>query len=1106
MGSVRLAVIACALLNAGTLLAQEAHYASIVGNVVDSSGAVVPGAAVTVTNVATGVAIPLKTNNEGLYAALNLNPGTYRVEVTANGFKSFVRENMQLAGGQQARVDAKLEVGSVTEKIEVTAASPQINTENATTTAAPITFYQTVTLPNLAGTMFVDPYNQLLTGYADLNNAAFSVGGAVSKQNAEIQDGMRVSGQGGRGFVRPTVESVSELIVTTSNPSALYNEPAAIETVLKSGSNAYHGSLFYEHGNKAFNANNYFTHKKAPFILQQEGGSIGGPIQKNKTFFFFGYGGMYTSSVNPFMGTFPTAQMKTGDFSQLIDPVFLKQSNYSNPIVITDPLTGQPFSNNVIPANRISPIASKIAAVYPDPNFDNGTGFINNDLQGSRSLNKEYNFDVRVDHYFSPTQHLYGRLTYMNDPGARDTVYFPVSEGFWGNWFIVQGRALTLHYTSNVGSNLTNDVMFGYFRDHEPGGGGFFNSTTTAWNQKLGISGVSSQFDQGFPLLTFTQSGMTQPANFGPQNPVNVLYNIQDNVTWVRGRHSIRTGFEFLRNSNGSDIVWTHSFSCVYGCINFSGRWTGFDFADLMLGLPFSSSLQIPAPPDSTLRNQWGAYIQDDYKATPKLNVSFGLRYNYFPIVRSAHDYEAVFDPAKNQLVVPSQKALSEIPAGLTLPIPVVTASQAGYPSSLLQANKNDWQPRIGLAYRFMNNSVIRAGWGVYRTPLVSTGNRLVTGPYQITTTFPVAQPGPSGPPVLSLANPYQTAGAVQPPLLNFFAPEKDVKDLLHYDYNLTVEHQFRSTAFSAEYVAKKTILPWAPNLNAVPASLTPYSQSRLPFPALGSITGLANGAHYNYDALRLNASRRFTGGLYFDVTYIWSKTIDDLAGIAAETAGSSEDPFNRARDRGVSYFMPPTRMVINYVWEAPFGKLGGRLSFSHDTGAGRILNTVIKGWVTAGTYNLQSSPPLTPSGSYRNAAGQIYDAPNTNHLSGRPECTGQSFQPTSDQRAQGYVFNPNAFSGLVPQGQYGSCGKSILAFGPNSYSFNQSIFRTFKIPWFVGDEGAKFRFGFLMFNAINHSNGTSPVANLDSPLFGMLTNPKAGNTRSMYLQVRIDF
>jgi TonB dependent receptor len=648
--------------------------------------------------------------------------------------------------------------------------------------------------------------------------------------------------------------------------------------------------------------------------------------------------------------------------------------------------------------------------------------------------------------------------------------------------------------------------MFGYVRDYEPGGGGFFTSTPTAWNQKLGINGVSSQFDQGIPFLSFTQSGMTTPLNFGLDHSLSQTYNIQDNLTWVRGRHSIQTGFELFRNSSGSDIISTNSTTCVYGCINFSGRWTGFDFADLMLGLPFSSSLQIPAQPDSTGRNQWGAYIQDDFKATSKLNVTFGLRYNYFPTVRSAHDYEAIFDPVKNQLIVPSQKALSEIPVGITLPMPVVTASQAGYPSSLLQANKNDWQPRVGLAYRFMNNSVVRAGGGVYRTPLVSTGNRLVTGPYQITENFPNAQPDPNGPPVLSLANPYQIAGTVKPPLLSFFAPDKDVKDLLNYDYNLTVEHQFRSTAFAAEYEGKRTILPWAPNLNAVPASLTPFSQSRLPFPALGSITGLENGAHYNYDALRLNASRRFTGGLYFDATYIWSKTIDDLAGIAAETAGSSENPFNRARDRGVSFFMPPTRMVINYVWEAPFGKLGGRLSFSDHDGAGRMLNTVIKDWVTAGTYNLQSSPPLTPSGSYRNAAGQIYDAPNTNHFSGRPECTGQSFQPTSAQRAQGYIFNPNAFSELVPQGQYGSCGPTLLEFGPNSYGFNQSIFRTFKIPWFTGNEGAKFRFGFLMFNAINHSNGTSPVTNLDSPLFGKLTNPKAGNVRSMYLQGRIDF
>jgi len=308
------------------------------------------------------------------------------------------------------------------------------------------------------------------------------------------------------------------------------------------------------------------------------------------------------------------------------------------------------------------------------------------------------------------------------------------------------------------------------------------------------------------------------------------------------------------------------------------------------------------------------------------------------------------------------------------------------------------------------------------------------------------------------------------------------------------------------EYEGKSAIVPWGPNINAVPPSLTPFSQSRLPFPQLGRVTFLENGAHYWYNGLRLDARHSFAKGLFFEATYVWSKDMDDLGGITGSPAGSSENPFNRNRDAGVNYFDPPQAMSLNYVYEFPFGQPGSRLTFAND-GTGRVINEVIKGWEVAGNYLFDTAAPLTPSGSYRNAAGQIIDAPNVNNTSGRPNCTGQSFAPTSSQVAQGYIFNPSAFSDLVAPGTYGTCGRGILYAAPGTITMNESFYRNFSIPWFIGrDHKATFRVGVQMFNFINHSNVPAPVTSLNSPLFGKDTTNKSGNTRTMSLQGRIDF
>jgi trimeric autotransporter adhesin len=403
-----------------------------------------------------------------------------------------------------------------------------------------------------------------------------------------------------------------------------------------------------------------------------------------------------------------------------------------------------------------------------------------------------------------------------------------------------------------------------------------------------------------------------------------------------------------------------------------------------------------------------------------------------------------------------------------------------------------------------MKDTVVRAGFGVYYSPLVSTGRSLFSGLYAMTQSYPTVQPAPGAAPILTLQNPF-TGNYKASSSISFFTPETSLDVDKHYSYNLAVERQWRANAITVEFTNKTSIVPYEHNLNAVQPSLTPFSATELPFPALGSVTQESGGARYWYNGLRIDARRRMATGLFFDVTYVYNKTIDDLGGISGERAGSPENPFNRDRDRSRSSILPPHRVTVNYIYQIPFG--AGRLGFSNSAPTGRVVNQVVKGWEVAGTYDFSTSPWLNVTGNYLNSSGANYDAPNTNTFSGRPNCTGSSVAPSSAQLSAGLLFNPGAFNAHVGPGSYGTCGKNVLPYGVGYILMNEAFYRNFHIPWFVNrEQGANFRVGTQWYNFPNHSNGTNPVTSMSSPLFGEQTNPKNGDTRQILIQARIDF
>lgn len=1119
LGSVLLGVLV-SFSSAG--FAQESYYGSIVGNVVDETGKVIPGAEVTVISSETGVSRTVVTSEEGLYRVRNLNPGTYRVEVSLPGFKRFVRDNVIVGGGREVRENASLQIGDIADEVTVRGTSTLITTENPTRKDS-VSHEATVTIPNksTAFQVFPDVYNQLFLVDAEINNSAFIIAGSIGATESHIVDGMRVENQsspvgGSRGLARPSIEAVSELVIVKNNASARYARPAAYELVLKGGGNDLHGSFWYEHGNKSLNAFPFFFGiggiggqpgrvglLKPPFILHQYGASAGGPIVKDKTFFFGSFQGFYFPNGEFWQGNVPTLKMRQGDFSELLDPDFLSAVGFSEPIQLVDPVTREPIPGNVIPPSMLSPVALNILReAIPEPNTTTSQGWLNNFTTGGLLVRKESNFDVRLDHFFSPNHQLYGRFMYFHSPNWRSEAVLPK---FGGNHFIYDNRSLTIHDTVNFSSNLTNDLMFGYFNSHFPGGPGAPDETdelALPWNSILGIEGISPERDKGFPLITLSQTALSMPISFGPTDLTDRFYEIADNLVWVKGNHSVQSGFNYRQSHQGSDLPGvgqSNAFSCEFGCATFNGRWTNLDIADFMLGFPFSSARFVNPPADFRNRNEWSGYIQDDWKVNPKLTLNLGLRYDYFPAIRSENDLMAMFDPASGRLIVPTQRSLQAIPQNLNLPIPVVTAAEAGFEESLLVADKNDWQPRFGVAYRITDDTVIRGGIGSYRSPLTVVGSRLLTGPFAVREDFPVVQPATGEAPVITLSDPFHVEGQGSS-IINFFAPEPRLSTPRYYDFSLSVDHQIGDHVFEAGYVGKTARIPFRFELNAVPPSDIPFSRDRLPFPDLGSITGMRNGASYAYHAMRLSAKRRFADGLMFDGTYVWNKTLETGGTISNAESFPPEDPFDLNRDKAQSGLVPPHRFTGNFIWQLPFGRWGALTA--PDRGFGRAVNQIASGWELAGNFNLTKNAPLNVTTTFRDADGNPIDAPNTNRFSGRPDRTGEAI----DNVPSGFVFNPNAFSSQVPTGRYGNAGRNLIP-GVFRDTYNLSIFRNFQLPWwFAGDEGAKLRLGAHWFNAFNHLSPLNPITNMDSPFFGQNPSGKGGQNRTIQLALRIDY
>jgi hypothetical protein len=1056
--------------------------ATVTGRITDPSGAVVPNATVSITNTGTNETRRVQTNEEGEYTIPQLPPGEYSLTVEQSGFKKLV-QRFTLETGQGARVDLQLQTGAVTEQVEITAVTPVVSSEDATIgnvvdqkkiVELPLNGRNYLQLALLQPNVFAPAQNSTL-GF----RGGFNVAGNSEVANNYILDGIDNNDETtNQPSHTPILDGVREFKVLTGTYTAEYGRQAGGQVIVttKSGTNSFHGTAWEFHRNAIFDARNFFGRTKPDFKRNQFGGVIGGPVIKDRTFFFAGYEGQRRGQQEAGVTVVPTAAMRAGDFTGLA--------------AIRDPLTNQPFPNNKIPANRFNSVGAGLLALYPAPNT---TGSNNYAATGTGSFNVNQ-FSGRIDHKLRENMNLFGSYQF-----ADSTEFYPITNplcsardvpGF-GCDELQRTQHTSLNWTWTITPRLINEARVGYSRF------GFFRlqeDREVDVVAKLGIKGLTdagrTPFNNGAPQIVaagFVTIG--GPTNL-PQGRHDNTYHYVESMTFTNGNHTMKWGADIRRFLFNSFFT-----SFGRGSFNFDGRFTGHPIADLLLGAAFQGDRNLGEPFHNSKTFSSGYYFQDDWKLTPKLTLNLGLRYELNLVPIENINKMASFDPTTNTIkVAGGQEAY--ISGGQLLLRP-----RADVGRRLWETDKNNFAPRLGLAYRPFGDTktVVRAGFGSFYN-LQIVGNGITP----LSRNSPFRQRQTSGPfaatlrPLPNVADLFVGNPTIVPPGI-------DPKFRTAYinQWSLGIQRELaQNLVFDISYLGSgghklplgininQSVLPSAQCI-ATPAAAGCSVNARRPFQGFGAITGgfVSSAGNSNYHGLTLRIERRFTNGLSFLSSYAWSKSIDDGSGIStgSDSSGGAQNARNLRAERAASDYDVGHRWVLSYVYDLPFG--GGKRFAPSNKVAGYVLSD----WQMTGILTMQSGRPFTViTGNDQSATGGA--------ASDRPNIIGdwRVENPTPTR-----WFNPctrlangnlrNCQPGDTPAwqqnaaGTFGNAGRNILR-GDGLHNFDIGVQRFFRIV-----EGHQLQFRAEMFNLTNHPNFFFPTASLASAAFGTIT--RAANT-----------
>jgi hypothetical protein len=1050
------------------LSAQINATGTISGQVRDPADAAIANADVKVVEQQRGVSVTARTDAGGYFTFPLLKPGIYSIEAGAPGFVMMGHKNIVLEIQQTIRQDFQLQLAGVHEQLTVTEAAPLLNTDSAELGNV-ISRHSMEELP-------VDRQNFSLLGLLVPGTNPGPVGGIRTQGNGnETQRaGAEIVADGSRGSfnsftidgiddrdqsvgtikVFPNMESIEEFKVQTGNYDAEFASGGAVVNVItRAGSNQLHGSAFEYLRNDALDARQFFDQAKPQLQQNQFGFSIGGPLRKNKTFFFGDYQGLRVHSATTSILTEPTADMRQGNFNAYPNAIYDPATYNSTTNTRTQ------FSGNMITPDRIDPIAKNLLAIFPLPNLP---GVSNNLLIDPLQAVVQDQFDVRMDQTLSDRGTVFARYTYgradINYPatpvlinGIINPLAFAQQPSVSGSLKLnhAPSQQATIQEVHRFTANTTNQLALGYTR---------FNLRVTNLDegfnlaQQLGLQGANTGPDaSAMATLTFSDESNYDSSNLPEVIPQNT-WQISDTLSLTRGAHALRFGFSAIQNRFGF-----FQLSVSSGELDFTGIYTnnpadssgGSGFADFLLGLPVDSAKSAFSGGAPYVRyGEYGAFVQDQWRASPRLSLTLGLRYDLFTPV-SEHD-----------------NRLSDFlfPSGT-----LVLAGQKGVSGSILEIQKHNFSPRVGIAYRFGTNTVIRGAYGLYyfNEQGIGGSTRLfINDPfaeqYAVTcdSTDPCLHTSTGIPQTLSANN---LPNAVYQPTANV-TPRMQ-------QWNLTIErHLAASLIVRAAYVGSHgSDLNININENVAVPGPGPIPP-RQPYPSYGAISSWEPRGPSNYDALQFTAVKRYSRGLSFLAAYTWSKSLDEGGGGNSSTDDpriNIQDPRDVAANYGLSSFDYRQRFTLSEVYELPFGQ--GQEFMS---GANRFLDALAGGWQATSIVTAQSGAPFSVSLATPTANTGTFTRPNR-------ICNGNL---SPDKQTIGEWFDTSCFVN-PPLYTFGNTGRNILI-GPGLFTWNLGLGKNFRLNERLG---LQFRSEFL--NLFNRPNFGFPNAKIGSSSVGTITS-----------------
>jgi hypothetical protein len=1110
-----------------SLCAQQ--FGEITGTVTDGTGAIIPGTQVTVTNTATQQARTATTNDAGVYSIPFLVPGGYTVRAGKSGFKTTTQRGVDVQVGDVARIDFRLELGEMTQVVEVTGGAPQLNTESVALGSV-IESTQIVNLPlngrdylnlvmlssNAVGEMAGGGGSGLQGGTRAAT--AISVAGQRLEFNHYTLDGVENTDPNFNSYIiHPSVDAIQEFKVQTGVYSAEFGRGASqINVNTLPGTNAYHLVAFEFLRNADFDAKQWEqVGNKNPFRRNNYGFTLSGPVSipklfdaRNRLFFTSNFEALHDRTTNQVVVPVATDLMRAGNFTQISQTIYDPRTRVYNAAGVG---TASPYPGNIIPASDISEQALALLKYYPSTTTPGASLNSRNYIRNALSPTDSNQFNQRIDWVQNTRSTWFGRFSWGNDVqdnagsfvGGDTITTTIVRQGVLANTFIVSPS--TVNEARFAWSQFNNDLA------------GFYANNTNV-QATLGIAGLtaSSPLAYGIPAVGLGE-GVTSYGGITPWITRNDTFQGVESLSMIKGVHSIKVGGEIRRlryNQWGNQKDdGEFDFDAQSTCNPANCASSGFVFADFMVGLP-SQAYRVLSEGDAMMRTTYYAgFVQDDWKVSRKLTLNLGLRYeNQRPWTDK---YDAVINAQVTSLGVG--------PAGAYLipntPPPIYTRPGTGsfYNSvkfqyaqgqmtqvgdqymgrGLINPSDRNWGPRLGLAYNPADHWSIRAGFGIFYVQDISNivfdmarnlGGKdgyvipstqrttYLSAPWITETGSPLC-PGWSGvcvaAPQIQATDQNNRTPYVEQYLLNV------QRELTH---NLVLEVGYLGNEghhLDRFQVVNQAILPSGPNDHSSTAS-------RRPWPAYGNIQEVAGVVNSNYNALNGKLTQRLTKGLAYTVAFTWSKAIDE--GSATRTNGGDtlwpNNSYTLNTMRGPSQFNMPRRFVASYVYDLPFGRGGSFLAHG-------IAGAIIGGWQLGGILTLADGTPVQGS--------TLGDTTNIGNLADFPNVTGISPIPTN--RSANNYFNAAAFNFTSPSLSYlpGNEGRDVLS-TPGSETFNTSLARTIKLH-----ENHALAFRFEAFNTLNHPNWNTPPNDPRSPAtFGVVTSAKT--MRQLQLALKYSF